>query len=1357
MRCGSCILRLSLLFSTALIFFFITSGFAQTGTTSLRGTVVDPNGAVIPGAQVTLASPEIGVSLNTQTDKTGFYQFRDVRPATYVLTVSAPGFASLQKEGLALLVSTPATSDVQMQIASGMTTVEVQATTETVNTQDATVGNTFESKQILALPFEGRDAAGVLSLQPGVVFISNADPQNTVDTRNGALNGGRSDQANITLDGVDNNQQSLGTAFQGAVRSTLDSIEEFRITTIGDNADQGRSSGGQVTLVTKSGTNTLHGSLYEQNRPTVTAANDWFNKETELSNGLPNIPGKLIRNTFGGSIGGPIIKDRFFFFGTFEGQRQAENEQVQRNVPAPNLQDGVVLYPCAPTLAANGNVIATATQVCPGGNNGLPPVVGLSGKTYSFAPGTNGVGPAQIAQMDPNCSTPLPNFPNGSCPNGPGVNQFVANGQGTGVFQQYPTANSPACSNADGFNISCYSFSAPNPTRLNTTIARLDYNLNRMGTHRLFLRGNYQTDKTDQPPQFPGDPPNNIIRDTSRALASGYSATFSSSLTNNLRFGLTRQSQDQLGIENGPLVTFRYLDDLHPSVASASPSTSFTRKFHIPVYNWLDDMGWTRGKHTLQFGTNIRRITNTRTTDQANINYASTNPNWLAAQAAGSGGSLDPGASGFPAVDPNNSNPYNYSIVNLVGLVTEVTGQYNRTVAGNVEFPQGTLVPKNFRSWESDFYFQDVWHIRPTLTVTAGLRYTLLQPVYETNGNEISPDESLNQFVNNRATAMAQGQTFDETITYSPSGQANGKKPFWPWDYKDLGPRLAFAYSPNPSSEGLRKALFGGAGKTSIRGGFGIVYDHFGTALVDTFDLNGSLGLNTVVTNAAGVQTIDGSERFTGLSDIPTSSPDGILLRQAPTGPFPYIPPVSTVGNSLQQITWGFDDRLRTPYSETVDFSVTRELGGGFTFEAAYVGRFAHRLLQQRDLAMPLDLKDPKSGVDYFTAATAFAKLANANTPVSQVPNMPYWQDLFPKAAGVVNAPGSGFSCGDGNTALGHGGAPGLLNVPNPTATQAMYELFYCNWGPSTFGATSFTNYFDSYCFPACANIGGVDTPYAFYNTEFSALYGWSSIGNSAYNAGQFMLRSRQMHGLQFDLNYVYSKSIDEGSDAERASTFGGLSAIINTWDPAQMRGPSDFDLRHQINSNWVYDLPFGKGKHFGHDWNSFTDTLLGGWELAGIYRWTSGFPFSVDAGDTYNTNFQIEGRAVQIGHVQQGLTYVNGLPYAFNIGAAGQADPSGYWDSVLRLPYPGESGQRNNFRGQGFFGIDAGINKSFHITERQILRFSAYAYNLTNSVRFDAGSLTNNSAFTDPSTIGLYSKTLTKPRVMEFALRYSF
>jgi hypothetical protein len=1313
-----------ILLSFLFVFFLATphSSFAQQGATAIVGDVTDPQGAAVVGAKVTISDPSSGVTRTTQTDDQGRFQFLSLQPGTYSAHVEAPGFKSSITPKIEALVSTTQTINIKMELGSVSDTVTVsEGVAPPVNTTDATLGNAFDSRQILALPFEGRDAAGVLSLQPGVTFVGNNVDDN-VDTRNGALNGGRSDQANITLDGVDNNQQVRGTAFQGAVRSTLDSIEEFRVTTAGDNADQGRSSGGQVTLVTKSGTNTFHGSLYEQHRPTITAANDWFNKHAQLQNGEANTPGKVIRNTFGGSLGGPILKDRFFFFGTYEGQRLAENQQVIRNVPSPNLQDGVILYPCA-----------DATQ-CPGGNNGLPPVVGLSGNTYSFAPGTNGVGPAQIKQMDQGC------LAKGTCTAATnGVNQNVI----SQIISKYPTANSQNCGNADGFNISCFTFSAPNPQRLNTTIVRLDYNLTHSGSHRIFARGNYQTDKLEQPPQFRGDLPINTIRDTSRAIAVGYTAVLSSTLVNSFRYGLTRQSRDNLGIENGSYVNFRFWDDLHPSVGSVSPSTSFTTKFHIPVHNFLDDVTWTHGKHTLQFGTNVRLITNTRATDAANITYASTNPFWLAGGAAGSGGSLDPGAFGFPSVDPNNSITYDIAVVNLVGLIPEVVAQYNRTVK-NEQIPQGALVPKNFRSWETDFYAQDSWHITPNLTITAGLRYSLLQPVYETNGNQVSPTFDLNQFVNERAAAQLQGQSVDRIISYAPSGQANGKPPLWPWDYKNLGPRIALAYAPHPSG-GLLRSVFGGPGKSSIRAGFGIVYDHYGQGLVDTFDQNGSFGLATVVTNPASIQTIDGSVRFTGTQNIPLSSPDGVLTNPPPTGPFPFTPPVSTLNNPLQQITWGFDSQLKTPYSELVDLSVTRELPGGLIFEASYVGRFAHRLLQQRDLAMPLNLKDPKSGSDYFTAATALAKLANSNTPVSQVPNIPYWQNLFPSAAGI-----NGSTCGDGVTP-GQGGAPGNANVANPTATQSMYELFFCNWGPATLGATNFQNIFDSFCSPACANINGVDTPYAFYNKEFSALYAWSSMGSSAYNAGQFTLRTPPKHGLQFDFNYVLSKSLDIGSDAERVPIYGGLSAIINTWDPKQLRGPSDFDARHQINANWVYDLPFGRGRSFGTGWNRFEDALLGGWQVSGIYRWTSGFPFSVDAGGTFNTNFQLEGKAELTGSApKQHLTFINGDPFAFNFG---NADPG----SFFRLPFPGESGARNNFRGQGFFGIDMGVNKYFHFTERQALRFSAYAYNLTNSVRFDPATLTNNSAVTNPSTIGLYSGTLTKPRVMEFALRYQF
>ena len=379
----------------------------------------------------------------------------------------------------------------------------------------------------------------------------------------------------------------------------------------------------------------------------------------------------------------------------------------------------------------------------------------------------------------------------------------------------------------------------------------------------------------------------------------GYTAVLSRTVVNSFHYGLTRESQDNLGIENGPIVTFRGIDDLHPGISTLSPETSSTTKFHVPVHNLVDDLSWTKGKHTLQFGTNIRLINNVFSTDASNYNAASTNPVWLQQSPSGSGGSLDPDAFGFPVVDPNNSQVYDNAVVNLVGLVPQVTSGYNRT-AQNVQIPQGALVPKHFKSWEYEWYVQDSWHITSNLTITAGLRYTLLEPPYETNGNQVAPDASLNDFVKQRATLMAEGQTINRIISYSPNGQANGKQPFWPYNYKNFGPRLSIAYSPTASG-GLFKSLFGGPGKSSIRAGFGIVYDHFGEPLIDTYDASGAFGLNTVVTNAASIQTVDGSARFTGLHDIPVASADGQLLAPVPTEPFPFKPPVSTSANPVQQ------------------------------------------------------------------------------------------------------------------------------------------------------------------------------------------------------------------------------------------------------------------------------------------------------------------------------------------------------------------------------------------------------------------------------------------------------------------------
>jgi Carboxypeptidase regulatory-like domain len=246
----------------AIILLFSTAGWGQSSTSSLRGIVSDPQGAVVVGTKVNLSNPSTGFSQSTTTDNLGSYQFLQIPPGAYTMTVSMAGFATIKQEKLVLQVNVPATLNVAMKVMAEASIIDVQSQTVQVNSEDATLGNAFGTAQIESLPFEGRDPTQILSLQPGVTFVGTNINQNQ-DSRGGSVSGARSDQTNITLDGVDDNDQVKGYSFAGALRSTLDSLQEFRVTTSNANADEGRSSGAQVALITKSGTNGFHGSVYE--------------------------------------------------------------------------------------------------------------------------------------------------------------------------------------------------------------------------------------------------------------------------------------------------------------------------------------------------------------------------------------------------------------------------------------------------------------------------------------------------------------------------------------------------------------------------------------------------------------------------------------------------------------------------------------------------------------------------------------------------------------------------------------------------------------------------------------------------------------------------------------------------------------------------------------------------------------------------------------------------------------------------------------------------------------------------------------------------------------------------------------
>ena len=1291
-------MRSSLAFALLLATVLIASvaGSAQS-TSSLHGTVSDVKGAVVTNATVVLSNPATGFSRTTKTDSQGAYQFLQVPPATYHLTITAAGFAVVKQDNVVLQVSTPATLDINLKVQGSTETVEVSGTAPVVNTTDATIGNAFNAKQLISLPSEGRDPVAILSLQPGVSYVGNQSREaQDQDTRGGSVNGARSDQTNVVIDGVDDNDQTRGYAFQGALRATLDSVQEFRVTTSNSNADAGRSSGAQVNLVTKSGTNNFHGSLYEYNRNGMGNANDWFNKQAQVGAGVENRPGKLVRNTFGASIGGPIKKDRLFFFATYEGQRTSEAVQVTRSVPSETLRLGQIRYLCLrsdpPTNCALSNSLVSDIG---------------SDKFFLVT-----LSQSQIQAMDPVVQQ--------------GVNPNVLP-----ILQSYPEPNSDLAPNGDGLNLRGFTYAAPTHLKLDTYIVKLDYKLNQSGTQSLFVRGNLQSDNHAFDPQFPRQPPSQVKRDNSKGIVAGYTAAMGNTKVNSLRYGFIRQGTGTNGINPTHFIHFRFFDD--------SQSFNRTELVHVPVHNFNDDFTWTHGRHTWQFGGNYRFINNFRNSDLVSFSFASTNQFWLDnGGIAETGSSLDPNAFsdlGIPLIDSGSDFGYDAGMMALTGMIAEVDSQFNLNKNADV-ISEGTPLSRHFRGNEIELYGQDTWHVTNNLTLTAGLRYSLLQPPYEANGEQVSPSFSLHDFVLQRAAHMNAGQPYVPQVSFDLSGQANGKQPYWGWDKKNLAPRFSFAWAPNAHS-GILHRILGSNG--SIRGGYGIYFDHFGQGVINTFDREGSFGLNSVVTNSAAVQDVDCAARFTGLTQFPTGTFCGQNLSPAPpAGPFPITPP-----SDLFAITWGLDDKLKTPYSHVIDFSVERDLGHGFVFETAYIGRLGRRLLQQKDLAMPLNLVDPASKTDYFTAMTQLVKLAENGTPISAVTPIPYWENLFPDAAG----PGGVSGCASGS-------------VANPTATQNIYDQETCGWAlhNETTGLFVLDGIDGGNCFPACSKFG----PNTFFHNQYSSLYAWTSSGTSSYHGWQLMLR-RRTGSLQFDVNYTFSKSIDEGSNAERLSLFEGdpgiLSGqIINTWSPHQFRAVSDFDTRHNINANWTYDLPFGKSRRFNIN-SKVVDAILGGWSTTGLFRWSSGYPISIAGGSgDFPTNWELTGAARVSGPIPKSGQFIDssGNPTIFkDTPALPSVDDNGVLHcSSFCYAYPGEAGVRNNVRGPGYFGIDTGLFKSWRITEEQSLKFGWEVFNVTNSVRFDVGTM--NSTF-DQQGFGTFTSTLTRPRVMQFSLRYTF
>jgi hypothetical protein len=1292
---------------------------AAQSTSQLNGSVTDSSGAAVAGAKITLTNPATGLQRTATSNGTGLYQFLDVPPGDYRLEATATGFAPYVAANVKLVVSTPSTITIRLQVAGVAESVTVHAETPLINRTDASLGNVVEQDQIAELPIAARSVVELLSLQPGVAYLGDSLNAAT-DTRSGAVNGVRSDQSNVTLDGIGVNDQNNGYAFASVLSIPPDSVEEFRVTTANSNADSGYSSGAEVALVTKSGTNKFHGSAYDYNRNTIFSANDPFLKYSQTSSDQPNKAPELSYNVFGVTFGGPIQKNRLFFFANYEGFRQAQGTPELRIVPSASLRAGDLEYLCQ------------THSECPGGT-----VNGVSGVQSGYY----ALGPAQIKGMDPL---------------GIGASQGMET-----LLSQYPVPNENA---GDGLNSLGYEFSSNADSKKDAYILKADWHINSSGTETLFWRGELQNYNEPQLRQFPYQPAASTLLDDSKGSTVGLTSLINPRLVNNFHWGFIRQGTKTVGVSQDPAVELTGLDNLVPF------SRSIT--YFVPSNQLTDSLNWTRKNHTFEFGGDLFLIRNNSTSYAESFSDVQTNPVYLnTGGIANTTSQLDPFNNGYPAVDSNFGPNYDTAAGILVGIFAEGDGIYNYNRSG-ASLAQGTPISRRFAVNDYEFYGQDTWRMTPRLTVSYGLRWVLEAPPYETNGLQVAPcvaaagggctNQNLADWFNNTAKLAAQGLPANNAgeISFELGGPKNNGPGLWNWDHKDFSPRIAIAWAPD-TGDGWVSKILGKKDEFSIRGGYSIMYDHFGIPIVNTFDQHGSLGLSTDLGNPAGVVTVSNAPRFTcltpgssGQSCLPAPcaslSDPGCLFGPTPPGGFP-----STPSNTAFAINWGLDQGLKTPYAHRFNFSLSRQLTSKSSLQVAYVGTVARRLPLQVDLAMPANPTDPASKTTYFQSAPILSKAAAVGTPVNQIQPVPFFEHTFPGWAGAGTAASvaaNGLNCAAGNLPA------------NPTATQNVYELWNCFPHNETFNLflmdvpASITD-----LSPALPN--SKNGPYDFFHDQFSSLYAWRNIGTSDYNALQVTYSVRWGANLQGQFNYTFSKSFDEASAAQRIGPYEGTGGtgddlngggiVINSWDPLSLRGLSDFNAYHQINGNLVYRLPFGKGQKFAGGAQPLLNALIGGWHVSGVFRWTSGFPITIDNGFTWATDWNIEGDAEPNGPPPVASNPKNAYVNGADIGPDIFKNPTAA-EAAFRPEWPGESGVRNNVIGDGMFDIDTGVSKDFALGEGKRVEFTWQTFNVTNSVRYDVRAAQPSLSY-DPAEFGRYLSTLTQPRFMQFALRFVF
>jgi len=1263
---------------------------AQQGA-SVTGVVTDQTGASVAGVKVTLANKEKGFEKTTMTNEIGVYSYASLVPGTgYSITFSKDGFKTVTIFDVYLAVGTASTHNAQIEVGAVSETIEVQAeSAATLNTTNATIGNAIETRRIQDLPILIRTSpARLLGLQAGVVANTGGGAN-----RDGAVTGARTDQGNITVDGIDVNDMAGGFAFTTVGQAPIDTIQEFRTVTANPLADAGRSSGAQIQLITKSGSNEWHGSLRVFLRNDKFASNSFFNNKA----GTPKP--KLHRNQYGASFGGYVIKDKLFFFSDYEGRRDTREFTNARTAPLAHVFQGSVAYVNTSAGCSATSTLATA-----------PSCVTI-------------LTPAQVRAIDPR---------------GIGASPELL----TFLSSRYPVGQL-GLGLGNGVNTGGVRFNSPVNLADNIYTNKIDFNTVKHRLFGVFTIQRFKQDRTDGPvQQFPGD--ERTTNSTSRdwRFSIGHTWSLSTSMINQATFGITKQ-------------VFAFNRTFRPSFPNSftfgglsAPFTGLSSQGRdVPVPTIRDDFTYVHGKHTWQAGFTVKPIQQkSQLTNDFNFitvglggftsalcGRTSGTVGQCAGGTATTGPNLRPNQAifGIPNIFNNATSrgQWDSTFTFLLGRFASASAQANYNTAGT-PFPAGTGKNRNFKYNEYETYFGDTWRMRNDFTLGYGVRWQYYSVPYEANGFQAINDIDLTNLLGIRTLNGANGVSGDSAepfLRYDLGGKANNTRGYSEPDLNNFAPRFSVAYNPS-FRDGFLGRIFGDR-KTVVRAGGSIVYDRVAGAITFIQDQVSYLFDNNATRlfgNANPVTALQTDPRFTGITTLPVG-----LVPSLPSITRPFTPFVSggvPTGNGTGEFNFAVDQNFRTPYAYTYALSVQREIPGNMIAEVVYVGRMGRKLFAQADAAQVIDFRDNASSQFMIAAFNALQQQIIAGSPIT---TQPWFENQM-----------------NGAVASNFSSAFGVDNCPEYAAFFFGFSVANCTQLVDAFfgslveiGDTSDTVQAMFGNGLLLANVG--------LSGQFSTNIYNGSFASSSYNGLLVTLRKRYSQNLQFDLNYTYSHSIDNQSSVVN-TVAGGL--ICDLRNLRVCRGNSDFDAAHIINANWIYDLPIGRGQFIGRDIPTWLNHVIGGWEVSGIYSWRTGFAFSTTTG-SFPVGFNFNSPAAVMG----ARSALEGSIHTVGTGSSSTLqffrDPTAAL-GALRNPNNGEIGSRNNLRGPRFSNVDVGVLKNFKMpwSEKHRLQFRWEMYNAFNHPSF----LEPNANFNSGS-FGQISGERSSPREMQFALRYDF